>query len=361
MATLPYSWKFVLSPFINNIIIKYADAKFDIIKVLSLLFHAIIIVCFASIGGYSDSGSLIALNLTILAVSVAVAANDIVFSYVKLLLFKKEELGPVVSIINSGFRIGIFLSGAVMLYIAEAKGWRVAFTVISLITLACSVAALILPRTRYSDEHQKQTTSSVKDYLRSLRDFFSRKKVGLFLMTMLSFKFTDSCISTMKPVFLQSIGMSKITFANVTHVIGLFVMIISGLIAGACAQKFSTIKCMRYTFIMQCIPALLFTIVSCVHVELLVLAIVINISTIIFSFSNVVFRTYAAEESSGDVNIFVLIISLSSLYRIISTKLGGMIADVGSWPMMFMMCLVSNIPGLIAYRRILKAHSSQGR
>jgi hypothetical protein len=86
------------------------------------------------------------------------------------------------------------------------------------------------------------------------------------------------------------------------------------------------------------------------------LAIIINVSTIIFGFSNVVFRTYAAEEAYGDVNIFVLIISIGSLYRIFATKMGGIMVDISSWQMVFIMCLLSNIPGLIAYRRIVRNH-----
>lgn len=356
VATLPYSWKFVLSPFLNNIIVKYADAKFDIVKVLALLLHTIIIVCFASIGRFSNSGSLITLNIIILIVSIVIACYDIVFSYVKLLLFKKNELGPVTSVINSGFRIGIFISGAVMLYVAEAKGWEMSFLVAAIITMASWVSVIMLPRISHDTETPKQTVSSIKAYVQSLRNFFSKKKVVFFLITMLSFKFTDSCISTMKPIFLQSIGMSKTTFANITHVLGLFVMITAGLIAGACIQKFSTIRCMKYTFIMQCIPAILFAIVACTKVELVALAIIINVSTIIFGFSNVVFRTYAAEEAYGDVNIFVLIISIGSLYRIFATKMGGIMVDISSWQMVFIMCLLSNIPGLIAYRRIVRNH-----
>jgi PAT family beta-lactamase induction signal transducer AmpG len=351
-ATLPYGWKFALSPFIKNVIIKFENARTDIIKILSFSLQFITIICFASIGYVASESGTLTLGILVLILCTSIASFDIVYGHVKLVTFKKEELGLITSIITTGFRIGVFISGAIMLYIAEATSWKFSFIVSSIFMALCSVVTAIIPRIPSDSSPLQTSLFSWKQYARILSDFFKKNNIVIFLMLAISLKFADSCISTMKPIFLQTYGISKIVFANITHIVGLFVTITSGFAAGYCVTKIGMIKSMKYAFIMQSIATALFIILSFGLPSTSILAIIINISTFSFGFTNVVYRTYAAEKANRDVNVFVLILSFGSLIRILAVNTGGFIVEHYSWLAVFLLSFLTNLPGFLAYSKL---------
>jgi PAT family beta-lactamase induction signal transducer AmpG len=360
LGTFPYSWKFALSPIIKNLIIKFRDARFDIIKVLSFILQSIMIGCFSSLGYLVNSGYDIIIALFVLILTTSIASYDIVYGYVKLVIFKKEELGAVTSITSTGFRLGIFISGAVLLYLAESIGWEKSFLLTGAFMALCSIVTFIIPQVSHdTEEMTRKNLFHLGDYIQTFRIFFKNHSFTLFVLLMISLKFADSCISTLKPVFLQTQGISKIIFANITHLIGLFVTISSGFLAGFCISKIGTIKCMKYAFLLQCIATGIFAFLPFGLPPTSILIIVVNITTFSFGFTNVVYRTYAAEESDRDVNRFVLILSIGSIVRLGIIYVGGIIADYSSWTTLFFLCFFINIPGLFIYPKLFTKNNNK--
>lgn len=360
LGTFPYSWKFALSPIIKNLIIKFENAKFNIIKVLSFILQLIMIVCFSSLGYLVKGGYTAIVALFVFILTISIASYDIVYGHVQLVTFKKEELGTVTSIITTGFRLGIFISGAVLLYIAESIGWERAFLVAGIFIAICSIPTVILPRIKHgSEEFIREKLFQLGDYIQTFRKFFSRHSFICFVLFFLSLKFADSCISTLKPIFLQTQGISKVIFANITHIIGLFVTIGVGFVAAYCISIVGTIKSMKYAFMIQCIATGLFIFLTFGLPTIPILAIIVNITTFSFGFTNVVYRTYAAEESDCDVNRYVLILSIGSLIRMGSIYLGGYVVDNFSWLALFSLCFLINIPGFFIYPRFILKNNTK--
>jgi PAT family beta-lactamase induction signal transducer AmpG len=355
LGTFPYSWKFALSPIIKNLIIKFENAKFDVVKILSFALQLIMVGCFASLGYLVKGGYTVIVALFVFILTMSIASYDIVYGHVELVTFKKEELGPVTSIISTGFRLGIFISGAVLLYVAEYIGWERAFFAAGIFIAVCSIPTILIPRIKHVPiEVVREKLFHWDDYIQTFRLFFAKHSFICFVLLMISLKFADSCISTLKPIFLQTQGISRVIFANITHILGLFVTIISGFVAGYCISKVGTVKSMKYALILQCLATGLFVFLPFGLPPIPILALIVNISTFSFGFTNVVYRTYAAEESDCDVNRYVLLLSIGSLVRIGSISVGGFVADYTSWLVLFLLCFFINIPGFFLYPKVFR-------
>lgn len=353
VATIPYAWKFVISPFVKNIIVKFSDAKFDIVKTIAYISQFLILLSFSTLGLFNQSGSLILAGVCIFLITVAISIHDIISAHVKLTEFESRDLGMVSSISNTGFRIGMLISGACMLYLAESFGWKFAFFLVSLVAFIVTISTLFIPRIRQNEDAiKKESFVSLKKYVLITVDFFKKYGVFLLIITLISFKFSDNCISLLKPLFLRTIGVSKITFANISQIPGVFTMIFGGIIAGIATYKIGTKTCIKLSFYLQAFASSFFLFLSYFDANLAIIASLVNASSLIFGFTNVIFRTFIAEESKKDVNIYMILMSIGSLLRIASYYIGGFIVDTYSWHLVYVICIISNIPGIYLYTRL---------
>lgn len=353
VATIPYAWKFAISPFIKNIIVKFSNARFDIVKTIAYVSQFLILLSFSSLGLFNKTGSLILAGICIFIITVCISIHDIICAHIKLSAFETRDLGMVSSISNTGFRIGMLIAGACMLYLAESVGWKFAFSTVSLVAVLATISTLFIPRIRQSSIAIKQETiASVNKYISITIDFFKKYGVFLLIITLVSFKFSDNCISLLKPLFLRTIGVDKIKFANISQVPGVFTMIFGGILAGILTYQIGTKTCIKLSFYLQAFASAFFVFLSYFEVSLLFIATLVNISSLIFGFTNVIFRTFISEESKKDVNIYMMLMSIGSLIRIASYYIGGFIVDTYSWHLVYAVCIISNIPGIYLYTKL---------
>jgi PAT family beta-lactamase induction signal transducer AmpG len=355
LATIPYSWKFAISPFIKNLIQRYSSSQFNIVKIISSISQYVMLLGFSSLGFFEKTGSLLLVGFIILLTVFAVSINDILRAHIKLVLFDQRDLGFVSIVENTGFRIGMFIAGACVIYIAEMSGWKEAFMLVgSIITLA-AIPILFMKNDHSQKEPLKNDSiKSLKDYFLACSNFLRNYGIVCLVCLLISFKTTDSCINGVKSSFLHYIGISRLAFANMSHLIGTFSMVIGGIVAGVALYKMGSGWCVRTTFLMQMISSLIFIYFSAFNPNLATITTLVNVSTFIFGFSGVVFRTFVAEEAKRDVNMYVMLLSIGSLIRILSYSFAGNIVENYSWEAVYFLCLISNIPGYFLYSKLHK-------
>ena len=357
LATLPYSWKFVISPFVERFIRRRHS-----IKAIAYVSQAVVFIGFVSLGLFRNGGSLLAAFLLVIAIVLAASVHDIVRGYVKLNMFTSQELGTVSAIENTGFRVGMFISGACVIYLANAIGWFLAFLIAGGCVLFSTIATFCVPRSSIRISAPGASgRHTLKLYLSNCLHFFKKYGVFSLLFIILSFKMTDSCINILKPAFMHHIGVSRLAFANISHLLGLCTMIISGLIAGVAISRIGTRKCVHLAFLAQMLTSSIFIYLSLTQVSLMLITVLVNISTFIFGFSNVVFRTFAAQEARRDVNMYTVVLSLVSFIRICLYPLAGFITTHYSWWLVYLICLLSNLPGIAACSKLTRLHKQDAK
>ncbi len=353
LATLPYSWKFAISPFVKNLILKHRDSKRNIIKILAYTSQFVLFSGFASLGIFEKEGNVAFAIIMILLVVIAISIHDILRDHMKLTLFDSKEFGYVTAIENAGFRLGMFTAGACMIYIANSTGWTASFIITASSVLFATIATFFIhDNLSHKSIQIEQSVKSLNQYLNLCVIFFKKYGVFTLLFVIIAFKITDSCINVLKPMFMHHLGVSRSAFANIAHLYGLIAMIMGGAFAGFLTYRIGLSFCVRITFFAQMIASLFYMYFAVYKVDILTLGILINVATFVFGFSGVVFRTMVSRESHRDVNMYTILLSIGSLVRIGSYSFAGFIVDHFSWGTIFFICLISNIPGFFLYSKL---------
>jgi MFS family permease len=272
--------------------------------------------------------------------------------HIKLVLFDSTNLGLVSAIENAGFRVGMFIAGACLVYLANALNWKFAFLISSACVFLSTFSVMFAKINRKQHYDAKNESKNLKEYFSFCIKFLRRYAVLILLAVMISFKFTDGCINVLKPAFMLHLGISKLEFANITHLAGLFTTIISGIVAGVITCKIGTQKCIKLTFVMQILTSIAFLYLSSFKTNLITIAALVNIATFTFGFSNVIFRTFTAEEAKKDINTYTILLSIGSIIRIASYSIAGWTVEHYSWHLIYFLCVVSNIPGIFLYSKL---------
>jgi PAT family beta-lactamase induction signal transducer AmpG len=352
LATIPYGWKFAISPFVKNILVKFEKSRFNVAKIIALLSQLGTFLGFASLGFFKNSQSLTMSSFVILITIFSVSVHDIIRGHLKLVMFDSSDLGLISAIENTGFRVGMFVAGVGLIYLANALGWELAFLISSsCILLSMFSVNFIKIQTKQCCEVSDET-KNLKEYFSFCLKILKRYAVFVLLIVCISLKFTDSCINVLKPAFMLHLGISKLEFANIAHLGGLFTTIISGIIAGMMTYKIEISRCIRLTFILQIITSIAFLYLSSFKANLLIITVLVNIATFTFGFSNVIFRTFCAEESKKDINTYTILLSIGSIIRISSYSIAGWIVEHYSWHLIYLLCIISNIPGIFLYSKL---------
>ena len=345
LGALPYSFKFVISPLIKNFIIQHKN-RCKIIKKTSILLQIITFIGIYFWGTYTKESSVIIIFLNIFIVTLACSINDLLSDYIRLRSFTGKEIGVITSVGGIGFKLGMFLSSVCTLYIANFYSWHMAFVIVGSFIFFNTVSAIFL---KFDDNSLGaiDVITTIPKYLTFYKKLIIKYGVLSMFFIPLIFKFSDSCVNGLKVVFLNTLGVDKISFANLSQFLGVIVMIITGIIAGICVYRFGTKKCIFLAFFSEIIACLCFILLSIYHVNLVIIAILINIATFFLGFSSMIYRTYISEAANGDINSYTVLLSIGSLFRSISFYIGGILVDFTSWTILYVFCAIFTVIGLI--------------
>ena len=359
LATIPYSWKFAMSPFIKNLIITNGISNSNMIKIISYMSQLVIFLGFSSLGYLGADDMLWTVTVAIFLIIVAVSTHDILRAHMKLVAFSSGELGFISAVENTGYRTGMFVSGVCLIYMTSVVGWSGAFVITSFTFVFATVATFFVSTGKALEcESSENSANSLTGYSKVWCNFLKTPGLFALLVVIISFKLTNGCINVVKPMFLHSLGISRIAYANMSYFYGLVTMVIGGVIAGAALCKWTITTCAKATFVMQAIVSVIFTYLAMYESDLLTIAVIVGVTTFVFGFGSVVFRTFTAEKSRRDVNIYVMLLSIGSLIRIVSYSFAGFVVENYSWRALFIICLLSNIPGYLCSKRICKLDKS---
>lgn len=306
--TIPYSFKFLLAPFIDSSNVK------NWLKV-SLIGQFISII---AISLHNPLDSLVLTAVFGFIIAVFSSVHDIIID--KIRIENKMAKGKSCALESIGFRSGMLVSGAITVYIASFFSWKVAYIVMSIYPLT---ALFFLKKFIF-----KTNIPSERFSFGFIKDF----KIHI-LVLLLCFKCVDSSLNSMLPTYFVENGISKIDYANVSKISGSILMIIGAGIAGIFIQKMGTIKSVYITIIMQFISSALFLI----HDKNTILLFV-GISSFASGFTGTIFLSLVSKFCFGShtASKFTVLYSLGSVGRIIFSTFSGFIVSNAGYQMLFL-------------------------
>ncbi|MBQ9441177.1 MAG: MFS transporter [Alphaproteobacteria bacterium] len=357
-ATLAYSWKFLLSPYVKKIIHNYSIKKF------TLLVQLLIFILFSTLGIFASYQGVILAFINVLLLATITAFHDIICAHVKLTNFEKKELGIVGAVSNTGFRIGILLSTGVLLYLAKKIGWQYSYFYCIIPIIAISLASVFCLKVKdVAPENTQQVKSEInkspiRNLINSLIVFYKQYPILIILLIVFSFKISDSTVNSTKVILLAHLHIDKVTIANICQIPGIFGLILGGFLAGIASYKYSISNCFKYSLLLQLLVCCLFFYISITESNIIKMAIILNISSLIFGFSNVMYRAFVDTISNSDINVNTSLGSIGSLFRTVLSSASFLILDFTGWSMFYVICALATVPGIVicyknSYKKLL--------
>ncbi|MBO9830546.1 MFS transporter [Xanthomonas sp. A2111] len=181
--------------------------------------------------------SVAALVLWVLVASFAGATQDSVVDAYRIEIAPPSAQAALAATYTFGYRIGLILSGAGALYLAQFGNWTLAYLVMAGLMLLPIVTTLVCREPEVPASTVVRKIDVVGAFWQPISSFFSSNGLALGLALLLFvglFKFPDQVIGVMSGPFYLDSGFDKADIATVSKLFGVW-MGIAGAFAGGLA------------------------------------------------------------------------------------------------------------------------------
>lgn len=351
LVSLPYTLKIFFAPIIDSCPVPFLTRSVGQRKswiILSQIFLASFIFALA-IAGLEN-------NLTAIAVfsflaAFASASQDVVIDGYRIELIEKEDQGLAAGFYVYGYRIGMLISGAGALALAEIVSWDVVYFAMA----GCALLTIFI--TLFAEETRKNFVQKDHDFFSWLKnsvvapfaDFMNRDQWYVILAFIICFKLGDVFAGNLTLPFLLDIGFTKIEIASIVKTFGLFASLFGVFCGGILVKKVSLIKSLWIAGIMQMLSNLTFAFLAKNGHDSVILYPLIFIENFSGGIGDAVFVAYL----SGLCNVnfsatqYALLVSFATLARSLLTSSAGVFAQTLGWYEFFILSTFLAVPGLI--------------
>ncbi len=372
LVGLPYTFKFIWAPLTDHLKIPFLTSLMGRRRSWLLLSQLTLMIGIFCLGLINPAQNLKLTAFTAFIIAFASATQDIV-----VLAYQRERLnstqygaGEAASIF--GYRLGLLLSGAGALYLAEHLPWDQVYTMMSTALIAGILTTFIceepLVSIQYSSDLAQQNIDNdpthnllsrirksnfvswfYKAILGPFKDYRRQKSWFLILLVMFFYKLGDNMIGNMQNLFYLELGFSKIDIANASKIFGMWASVLGGFIGGVLILRHGILRSLFFMAAIHGLSMLGYLVLSHFGNNLLLLYITVAIEditggmrvTALFAFQmSLCSPTYAATQ-------LALFTSIVHLGRVLcSTPAGWLIEKIG-WNSFLTLSVLANIPVLV--------------
>lgn len=371
-VAFPYSIKFFWAPFVDRCHLPYLSKKLGHRRSWMLVSQ---IGLFLSIFALSQTNPKTELGLSagfaILTAFFSATLDFIVMAYqVERLSKRKYGAGEAMGIF--GFRIGMLLSSAGAIGLAQNLSWNQVYLIMALCVLAGPIITLFIKEPTHLKSEEALLEEDIKrTYLKEhhklpdplakagailfsavyfpFRDFAKSQPWIMALLIMLFGRLSDNLIGNFTNIFLSDIGFTKFEIASVSKVFGMATTILGGLFAGYVIAKYGALRALIWGVIIHAFSILLFVILAEIgpNLEILYLTIALEHFTGgLRTTSLLVLQMMLVNPIFAATQVSIMNSALH-LGRKIVGSFSGFFIDAFGWSLFFVICSLSSILSLI--------------
>lgn len=242
LVSLPYSLKFLWSPFIDRFVPPFLGRRRGWILltqgglVLAIFAIAWQMFTISNTLPVERAASLPALAIVALILAFLSATQDIAIDAYRTDVLEVQEVGAGIGIWVMGYRVALLFAGFVGFNLASKFGWSWVYALLAIVMALGMIATIAAPE---PPEEDARPTSLDEAVVRPFQEFFQRlgvRKVLLILVFTIFYRFSDAMVGKMAVPFLKTL-FDDGTIGTVRQGIGLVATIVGTLAGGAILSK----------------------------------------------------------------------------------------------------------------------------
>lgn len=351
LVSLPYTFKPLFAPIIDSFAIPFLTKNFGQRKSWIFFTQLLLVIFIFFLGISSIATSLTAIATFAILVAFASASQDIVIDGYRIELIEKNDQGIAASLYVYGYRIGMLISGAVALVLADLISWDAVCFVLAAFMISCTIIIFFAEETR--KDWQKKNYDFIawcKNFIiEPLHDFSRHSSWCVILIFIILFKLGDAFAGNLTLPFLLEIGFSKIEIASIVKTFGLFATLFGVFFGGILVKKIGITKSLWIAAIAQMLSNLAFSYLAKIGYDPIALYFVIFVENFSGGIGDAVFVAYL----SGLCNVafsatqYALLVSLATISRSVLASSAGIFAQSLGWYDFFIFSTFLAAPALI--------------
>jgi PAT family beta-lactamase induction signal transducer AmpG len=293
-----------------------------------------------------------------LIVAFLSASQDIVIDAWRVEILAPDQQGPGASMIQTGYRIGLLVSGAGALMIASRASWFAAYATMAALLLVGMVVLLLGPEPapRFEAWYQARTGrwDAVRYWIATavggpFTDFMRRPMWPVILLFIVGYKLGEAMAGVMATPLYISLGFSLDEIAAVSKLVGFFATIAGAFAGGMITARLGFLRALILCGVLQSAGNLFYVLQAIGGHRLDYLVLCVAAENLTGAMAGAALVAYLSSLCSPAFTAtqYALLSSLAAMGRTLVASSGGVIADRLGWEPFFMVTTVATLPALI--------------
>jgi PAT family beta-lactamase induction signal transducer AmpG len=344
LVGLPYSLKFLWSPFLDRFVPPFLGRRRGWLAVTQVgLTGAIALMAFQQ-----PAQSLQWLAVNALLIAFLSASQDIAFDAYRTDVLHPAEMGAGAAVGVLGYRIALLVTGSLALILADQMSWPMVYLLLAVLMAMNLAFTLWAPEPERGDRPPASLWEAVT---LPFMDFFQRSG-ALRALSILGFivlyKLGDALVNNMATPFLLQTGFSQTDVGTIQGGMGLIATIVGVLAGGAFLSHWGINRSLWIFGGLQAISNLVYFILAQLGQNYPFMVIAINIENFCAGLGTAAFVAFLMSlcNQRFSATQYALLSSLMAISRDIVVAPAGAIAQSTGWPLFFLITLIAAIPGL---------------
>lgn len=358
----PFTIKFLWAVFIDRFNFPFLSEHFGRRKGWAIASQTLLFFGLIGMARSDPASGLLKLTFYASLVAFADGCQDMsLYKYQICCETKTKMLGPIAGVVIFGYRVGMFLSKSLSLYLAHYFGWKIAYSAMACTILLCMFFIINIEEPQedskkplnFGDKNlnfRKTIRSAVKDCLiEPFQRFMQCRDWKKVIWIIILFRAGDMIAQKMAKPFFVEIGFSMLEIANVVQVFGTIATLIGGICGGYFVKRCGTKKAMRYTSIAHAVSCLSYVALSIIGYNMHLLyftAFIENITGGMMSTAFIAFLYSLCNKQYGTTQ-YALLWAFYDVGGAFCRTISGALADILGWTWFFVAAVAMFVPGIV--------------
>ncbi|HEY9824455.1 MAG TPA: AmpG family muropeptide MFS transporter [Stenomitos sp.] len=343
---LPYSLKFLWSPFLDRYIPPFLGRR----RGWLVITQVALFIAVAAMALQHPRAALQLLGINALVIAFLSASQDIVLDAYRTDILAEPEMGMGASLFLLGYRLAILVTGSLSLALADWLPWPMVYFLMALLMLVGLVTTFFAPDPPHNDQPPQSLAEAVQ---LPFWDFFQRNGVTrglLILLFIVIYRYGDALVKNLSTPFLldKGLGFTQTDIAFPTA-LGIVAVIVGTLAGGAVMTKLGINRSLWIFAGLQALGNLLYFALALVGKNFGLMLAAINAENFCAGLESAAFVAFLMSLCNHKFSAtqYALLSSLVAFSRDIMVAPSGSWATSIGWPNFFLATAVLALPGLL--------------
>ncbi len=366
-----YAFKFVWAPIMDRVPppLRLGRRRGWGITIQILLIGAIL-----ALGSSDPKHNLRLMAVFAVLVAFLSASQDIVIDAWRVESTTGDQLAPGAVMIQAGYRVGMLVSGAGSLLIANYAGWFAAYATMAALVAAGLVVFLLAPEPKVPAETSRAADSGwhavrhalSRAVISPFRDFMQRPLWPVILIAIFGYKLGEAMAAVMSTPLYIAMGFSLPEIAAASKVFGFFSIVAGVMLGGVVTTRYGILRSLILCGVLQSIGNLFFVLQAAEGHRIGYLALCVTAENITGGMAGTALITYISSLCSpgftATATQYALLSSITLLGRNVVASSGGWLSEKMGWEWFFVLTSVIGLPALLLFPWVARRNDlNEGR